>query len=160
MAPAFPASIGESAVKVLLHSSHGAATLFHKLEEAGVQYAVANLHLPTDDGGLKSRLIDILPGLPSDLILSDDCVAPCKSVIYPTFSWLHDMHKLSDPTIEAILKEWGIAEAKFSKRELRTDLENLLKDIREKFGPITRERFTTFMEVFDREEVSLLLSAD
>lgn len=92
MVPSFPASIGQSAVKVVLDSSHNtsciSAALVHKLDlpcsfgEAGVQYAIANLHLPTDDGCYQSRLIlPVSYGLPSDLILGDDWVAPCKPVM-------------------------------------------------------------------------------
>jgi hypothetical protein len=103
------------------------------------------------------------------------------------------MHRLSDPAIEAILKEWNVGEydppntdirewnrgvetfcdtygipdaqrpqcaARFARGELRNELENVLKDAREKFGPISWERFATFMVAFDREEASFLPPSD
>ncbi|KAF9645331.1 hypothetical protein BDM02DRAFT_3120353 [Thelephora ganbajun] len=93
------------------------------------------------------------------------------------------MYRLSDPAIEAILKEWrqkeydpsytdvrewthaveslcdtyGIPDtqrpecaAKFIKSELRTELENVLRDARTRFGPIHWAQFTNFMAEFDR----------
>ena len=75
MVPSFPASIGQSAVKVLLDSDLSSAALVHKLDlpcpfgEASVQYAFANLHLPTDDGVSQLRLVlRVSYGLPSNLI--------------------------------------------------------------------------------------------
>ena len=50
--------------------------------------------------------------------------------------------------------------ARFARGELRTELEKVLKDAREKFGPISWVRFTAFMVAFDREEASHLPSGD
>ena len=66
--------------------------------------------------------------------------------------------------VETLCDTYGIPDAqrpqcaaRFARGELRTELEKVLKDAREKFGPISWVRFTTFMVAFDREETSLLL---
>ena len=66
--------------------------------------------------------------------------------------------------VETLCDTYGIPDAqrpqcaaRFARGELRTELEKMLKDAREKFGPISWVRFTTFMVAFDREETSLLL---
>jgi hypothetical protein len=69
--------------------------------------------------------------------------------------------------VETLCDTYGIPDAqrpqcaaRFAKGKVRPELENVLKDARERFGPISSERFMAFMVAFDREEVSLLLSGD
>jgi hypothetical protein len=103
------------------------------------------------------------------------------------------MQQLSDPAIEAILKEWhtplydppntiihewvrtigtlcdtyGIPDAqraecavKFIRSELRTELENVLRDARARFGSVHWAQFTNFMVAFDRECQCLIVTVE
>ena len=60
--------------------------------------------------------------------------------------------------VESLSDTYGIPDtqrsqcaAKFVKSELRTELENVLRDARAKFGPIHWAQFTTFMTALDRK---------
>ena len=94
------------------------------------------------------------------------------------------MHQLSDPAIEAILKDWNSPEydppntdihewnrtietlcdtygipdiqrpqcaMRFIRSQLRTDLENVLRDAQAQFGPVHWAQFANFMVAFDRK---------
>ena len=88
----FSAFIGHSPVAIPLdpscESSRISPAVIHKLdlpcsfEISGIQLATANLHVPTDDGGYRSRLSLLVSyGLASNVILGNDWIVPCKPVL-------------------------------------------------------------------------------
>lgn len=61
-------------------------------------------------------------------------------------------------TIESLCDTYGIPDAqrpqcatRFTKKELRVELENVLKDPRTRFGPVRWAQFANFMVALDRE---------
>ena len=91
-AASLPAFIGQSSVTVLLDPSSKVScvspVIVHTLDLpcsfgiSGVQLAVANVHIPTDDGGYHSCLsLPLSYNLSSDIVLGDDWLANCKPVL-------------------------------------------------------------------------------
>ena len=65
-------------------------------------------------------------------------------------------------SIESLCDTYGIPDvqrpqcaAEFIKDELRTELLNVLRDARARFGPVHWDRFKNFMVAFDRERDSI-----
>ena len=88
----FPAFIGQSPVTILLDPSSESfcvsQVLVHKLGLpcsfgiSGVQFAAANLHVPTDDGGYHSCLsLRVSYDLASDVVLGNDWLMPCEPIL-------------------------------------------------------------------------------
>ena len=88
----FPAFIGQSPVTVLLDPSSESScispVLVHKLDLpcsfgiSGVQFAITNLHVPTDDGGYHSCLsLRVSYDLTSDVVLGNDWLTPCEPIL-------------------------------------------------------------------------------
>ena len=88
----FPAFIGQSPVTVLLDRSSESScislVLVHKLDLpcflgiSGVQFATANLHVPTDDGGYHFRLsLRVSYNLASDVVLGNDWLITCEPIL-------------------------------------------------------------------------------
>ena len=69
-------------------SSRVSPVLVHKLDLpcsfgiSGVQFATANLHIPTDDGGYDSCLSFVVSySLPSDIVLGNDWLTACEPIL-------------------------------------------------------------------------------